>query len=131
MKTFLVFLIGAIVGVIGYQYYQRTQHPTLSQRADHAASTTREKAGELKDVVVEQSKKVGERVDDARIIAAIKSKYVLDKDLSALSISVGCKDGHVTLTGTVAADDLVARAVQLARDTNGVTGVTPMLTVKP
>lgn len=130
MKGFLIFLVGAIVGIAGYQYYQRTQHPTLSQRAGDVADTTKEKAGDFKDTVVEKSKAVGEKMDDARIVTAIKGKYVLDKDLSALAISVSCRDGHVTLTGTVASDALAVRAARLARETSGVTGVSTQLTVK-
>jgi osmotically-inducible protein OsmY len=130
MKTFLILLLGAALGIGGYLYYQRTQHPTISQRASDAVEVTREKAGEIKDTVVEQSRTVGERVDDARIITAIKGKYVLDKDLSVLSISVACKDGMVVLSGTAASDLLVGRAVRLAGETSGVKNVSSQLTVK-
>ena len=131
MKSFLLFLVGAILGIAGYQYYQRTQHPTVAQRAQDAADTTRDKAGELKDKVVAGTRTVGEKVDDARIIAAIKGKYVLDKDLSALAISVSCRDGYVSLTGSAATPELVSRAARLARETSGVTGVNSELTVRP
>ena len=130
MKTFLILLIGAALGIAGYMYYQRTQHPTLTQRAGDIGETTREKAGEIKDTVVEKSRAVGERVDDARIVTAIKGKYVLDKDLSALAISVSCKDGNVVLTGSAASDQLIARATQLARDTSGVKSVASQLMVR-
>jgi osmotically-inducible protein OsmY len=130
MKTFLILLVGVILGVLGYQYYQRTQHPTLAQRTGDVVDTTKEKAGELKDKVVEQSRTVGERVDDARIITAIKGKYVIDKDLSVLAISVSCTDGKVVLTGTVDSDALVAKAAKLARETSGVVGVSNRLTVR-
>lgn len=130
MKTFLILLLGAIIGIAGYQYYQRTQHPTLAQRTDDAVEATKDKAGDLKQTVVEKSKKVGETMDDTRITAAIKGKYLLDKELSTLAISVSCKDGHVMLTGSVASDDLAVRAARLARETSGVVGVTSRLTVK-
>lgn len=130
MKTFIVLVIGALLGVVGYQYYQRTQHPTLSQQAESAADATKHKAGDLKDTVVEKSKQVGETMDDARITTVIKGKYALDKDLSMLAISVSCTDGKVNLTGTVASDELAARAARLARETSGVTGVNAQLTVK-
>lgn len=130
MKTFILLLIGAILGIAGYHYYQRTYHPTLAQRADAAADTTKDKAGDFKDAVVEKSKKVGETMDDARITTAIKGKYIIDKDLSALAISVSCKDGHVLLTGSVASEELGARAARLARETSGVVGVTSRLVVK-
>src|SRR4051812_26842920 len=116
MKTLIVLLLGAVLGIAGYQYYQRTQHPTLAQKTDAAVETTKDKAGELKDTVVEQSKKVGGTMDDARITTEIKGKYLLDKDLSALAISVSCTNGHVTLRGSTASDELIARAARLARD---------------
>lgn len=130
MKTFLALILGAILGIAGYIYYQRTQHPTMAQRTEDAVDATRDKAGELKDRVVEGSRKVGERVDDARIVAAIKSKYVLDKDLSALAISVSCRDGQVLLTGSAGSDDLIARAIALAKETSGVAGVSSQLVVR-
>jgi osmotically-inducible protein OsmY len=130
MKSFIIFVIGLILGVVGYQYYQRTQHPTLSQQAGDAADATKEKAGELKDTVVEKSKQVGETMDDARITTVIKGKYALDKQLSMLAISVSCTDGNVSLTGTVASEELAARAARLARETSGVKGVNAQLTVK-
>jgi len=130
MKTFLVLLFGVALGVGGYMYYQRTQHPTLGQRVGDATETSREKAGEIKDKVVEKSKTVGEHIDDARIITAIKGKYVLDKDLSALAISVSCKDGFVTLTGSAGSDVLIAKARRLASETSGVKGVSAQLTVR-
>ena len=130
MKSFLILLLGAALGIGGYLYYQRTQHPTIKQRASDAVDVTKEKAGEIKDTVVEKSRTVGERVDDARIITAIKGKYVLDKDLSVLAISVSCKDGMVVLSGTAASDELVGRAVRLAGETSGVKNVASQLTVK-
>jgi osmotically-inducible protein OsmY len=130
MKTFIILVIGVLLGVVGYQYYQRTQHPTLSQKAEAAADATKHKAGDFKDVVVEKSKQVGETMDDARITTVIKGKYALDKELSMLAISVSCTDGKVSLTGTVASEELAARAARLARETGGVTGVNSQLTVK-
>lgn len=130
MKTFIVFLLGAVLGVLGYQYYERTQHPTLTQRAGDAADATRDKAADLRETVVEKSKAAGEKLDDARIIAAIKGKYVMDKELSALAISVSCTDGHVTLAGSLESEALVARAVKLARETSGVSNVSSQLKVR-
>ena len=130
MKTFLVLLFGAALGIGGYMYYQRTQHPNLKQRASDAVDVTKEKAGEIKDAVVDKSHGVGERVDDARIITTIKGKYVLDKDLSALAISVSCKDGNVILTGSADSAELILRAQRLASETSGVRNVASQLTVK-
>jgi len=130
MKTFILLVIGAIIGLVGYHYYQRFQHPTLAQQAGAAADATKETAGSFKDTVVAKSKQVGETMDDARITTVIKGKYTLDKDLSVFAISVSCTDGKVLLTGTVASDELAARAARLARETGGVVGVNAQLVVK-
>jgi osmotically-inducible protein OsmY len=73
----------------------------------------------------------GERIADARVTAVVKAKYVLDADLSAIDIGVECKDGEVTLTGTVASPGLIGRAIALALDTNGVRHVVSKLAVQP
>ncbi len=76
-------------------------------------------------------RQVAEGTSDMRIIAVIKAKYTLDDHLSAWNISVGCKDGHVTLTGTVSSAELLGRAIVLALDTDGVIDVDSSLRVKP
>lgn len=81
-------------------------------------------------VVRENSHEAGSKLDDARIITIIKSRYFLDKDLSAVDIHVDCHDGYVTLSGTVPNDALVGKAVVLALDTGGVRNVTARLSAR-
>jgi osmotically-inducible protein OsmY len=130
MKKLLLLLVGAVIGIVAYRYYQRSQHPTIEQRAEGAVSATKDKAGAIKEAVAEQSKKVGETMDDAWITTTIKGKYLLDKELSVLAISVSCRDGHVSLAGTVSSAALAARAARLAHETSGVVGVNSQLVVK-
>lgn len=68
---------------------------------------------------------------NARIVTVIKTKFALDKELSARSISIDCDSGQVTLVGTVASNALIAKAVGLALDTDGVAHVTAKLAVSP
>ena len=82
------------------------------------------------EVVRSKAAVAGDRISDARIVTVLKAKYVLDRDLSALDISVDCRDGHVTLTGTVASPDLVGKAVAIALDTSGVTHVVARLSTE-
>ncbi|MFT3783030.1 MAG: BON domain-containing protein [Nibricoccus sp.] len=65
---------------------------------------------------------------NARIIAMIKAKYTLDKELSARAIEVDCEAGQVTLRGNVANTELIAKAVAIAMDTDGVVKVKSLLT---
>ena len=82
------------------------------------------------EVVRTKAAAVGDRIGDARVVAVVKAKYVLDRDLSALDINIDCRDGEVTLHGTVATPELVGRATALALDTDGVHRVTSKLKVK-
>lgn len=81
-------------------------------------------------VVREKARTAGERIDDARVVAMIKGKLALDKDLSALDIKVTCDNGNVVLLGTVASESLAARAVDMAKNTDGVTSVQSQLTTR-
>ena len=73
----------------------------------------------------------GGSINDARIVAQINAKLVLDADLSARAIDVDCSGGRVTLRGTVPSEALLGRAVALALDTSGVANVASKVSVKP
>lgn len=81
-------------------------------------------------VARENTARLREKAVDARIVAMIKAKFVLDRDLSANAITVESTDGDVTLGGTVPAENLIGKAVALAMDTDGVHHVTARLTVQ-
>ena len=155
MKTLIVLLLGAALGIVGWRYYERTQNPTLAQRVEDVTDKTRDAAGKAKDavagkaeganltaenikeelaktgqVVRSKARIVGERIDDARIVAVINGKYVVEKNLSTLAINVDCRDGQVRLTGSVDSPELIGRAVTLAIETSGVHHVVSQLVVK-
>lgn len=79
----------------------------------------------------EMGTKAASTFDSAMITTAIKAKYVADSDLSALKIGVTTDKGVVTLDGSVASVELIAKAVAHALDTDGVTEVVSLLTVVP
>ena len=155
MKAIFFLLIGAVLGIIGWRYYQRSQNPTLGQRVEHLADKTKEAAGDAKDaiagkaedwnltpdsireelartgrVVRSKARDMGDRMDDARIVAVIKGKFVVEKDLSAFAINVDCRDGAVHLSGSVTSTEQIGRAVTLALQTAGVQDVVSQLVVK-
>ncbi len=80
-------------------------------------------------VVRTKAQAVGEKIADGRIVTVIKAKYVIDRDLSAIDISVDSQDGAVALGGTVASPELIGKAIALALDTDGVRGVTSKIAV--
>ncbi len=104
---------------------------TLAEKAKEWHLTPDDLKRELQEggkIVREKAGVAGGKITDARIIAVIKSKYVLDRDLSAMDIKVNAINGHVTLTGAVASADLVSKAITHAMDTDGVVSVTSNLT---
>ena len=74
---------------------------------------------------------VADAASDARIVTTIKAKYAADADLSVWKISVSSDQGHVTLTGTVSAEENIGEAVAAALEVDGVRDVTSTLAVKP
>ncbi len=129
-RKLIILLLGIALGAAGWHLYQHTFQPTVAQRAGDLAGRTREAAAETKDQSAASARALGENLGDAGIVALIKGKYLLDKDLSALAISVECSHGKVMLTGTAESPERIARAVEIARQTKGVTDVTSRLTVK-
>lgn len=66
-------------------------------------------------------------VDDATVIADVKSKLVADQQLRAVVVTV--KDGSVELRGTVPTADARQRALDVVRQSDGVTQVVDRLTI--
>lgn len=69
-------------------------------------------------------------LSSAALTAKIKSKMALDDTVRALSIDVDTTGTAVTLSGAVHSEAERARALQLARETDGVTSVTDRLVIK-
>lgn len=85
-------------------------------------------------IVREKSREMGtnfpENFSDVTIIAKIKAKYTLDRELSGWNIIVGCENGHVTLSGKVDSPEHIGRAVVIALDAEGVVDVVSTLSVR-
>jgi hyperosmotically inducible protein len=74
--------------------------------------------------------KTGEAITDAWITAKVKWFFVGEDSLKGSDISVDTSNHVVTLKGTVASAAGKTRAVQLTKETDGVTRVDDQLTVK-
>ena len=70
-----------------------------------------------------------QQLADAALTAKIKSKMALDDSIEARRIDVDTNGTVVTLSGTVRSAQEKAKALQLARDTAGVTSVVDRLSV--
>jgi osmotically-inducible protein OsmY len=91
----------------------------------------REAAAAVGQKTAEAANKAGELMADGALTAKIKSKMALDDSVRARNIDVTTNDHVVTLAGIVQSVAEHDRAVQLARETNGVTRVIDKLTVRP
>lgn len=67
---------------------------------------------------------------EGSLTAKIKAKMALDDTVKALAIDVDTNGSVVTLTGTVHSEAERAKAIQLARETAGVTTVNDRLVIK-
>jgi hyperosmotically inducible protein len=68
-------------------------------------------------------------VDDASITARVKTTLLNDSQLNATKIDISTSNGVVTMTGSVRSQSEQERAIQLARQVNGVRDVKANLRV--
>lgn len=139
-RSILILFFVTLIGVIVWRYYQPAEDPAVGQRVEAGAAKAedwklspeniKEELKRTGRVVRSKARVIGEHIDDARIITVIKGKYVMDKNLSVLAISVACRDGQVTLSGSAPSVELIGRAVELALQTGGVQNVESLLVVK-
>ena len=143
MKALLFFILGVFAGGYAVHWYEaREGRENLSEPAPSAAVATHLRDWHLtsEDIRADLARTgqvfrakaavAGEKISDVRILAVIKSKYILDRDLSAREIAVDVNDGAVVLSGSVSSDALVGRATALALETDGVRNATSRLAVE-
>ena len=76
------------------------------------------------------SRSLGERIDDATITMKVKSRLLDDPSVKGLKIDVDTRDGVVYLTGSVRSESEKDKAIELAKNTEGVRDVQANLTIK-
>jgi hyperosmotically inducible protein len=94
----------------------------VGDKAGDAASRAGDKIGDAADKTVDAAA-------DAGITTKVKTKFLADTTISGLKIDVDTKDNVVTLSGTVPTAAEKRRAVEVARDTDGVKSVVDRLKV--
>ena len=92
--------------------------------------SAREVGAEVGEKVAEGANQAQRIADNGAITARIKSKMALDEIVEAADIDVDTSNGVVTLTGSVASAAERQRALQLARETQGVSSVIDRLDVR-
>ena len=93
--------------------------------AEKTVSGTKKAAGATKDVF----SKSGEKITDGWITRRIKTKYTADETLKASSINVDTVDHVVTLRGAVPTEAARTKALDMAKEVEGVDRVVDALKV--
>ena len=126
----LIGVIAILVGVwafLGYRWSGDREADRGAIATSGRAETARERGAEIGAAVGSAAARLGDAVSDGAITAKIKSKMALDDTIKARDIKVSTKDAVVTLSGQVGSAAERDRAVQLARETEGVKSVTDHL----
>jgi hyperosmotically inducible protein len=140
----VVIVVGAAAFLLGYRWGGgRSQATTTSEpaarpetavgtrgdRVDTTRERAREAGAEIGEKVAVGAQKASETLEEAGLTAKVKSKIALDDTLDGSRIHVTTDDSRVTLTGTVINDAQHRRALDLARETEGVSTVVDHLSV--
>jgi osmotically-inducible protein OsmY len=131
----VIVLVGLAAFFLGYRWANgRVERPgaapvgTIGRDVD--TSKARETGAKVGEKVAVAANEVGDALADGQLTAKIKSKMTLDDLVQARTIDVDTRDGQVTLTGRVRSESERQRALQLARETNGVRSVVDRLVVQ-
>jgi len=154
MKVFFAVLLGIVIGALVVWFYQGDQNKS---RPEKFGDQIKESTQSARDAIASQWNKlnteditnelartgrvirekahaagqaIADATADARITAAIKAKLAADSGLASFSISVNTTDGTVTLAGSVATAEHIAKAISIAEEVDGVTKVISTLQIK-
>src|SRR5215208_6697 len=138
IRRLLLLAIVGFAGVAAYAYWSDNGAALREKAVDLAKAAARREAGNIAskaaDTASDTAAKLGDKlsnsVTDGTLTAKIKSKMALDDHVKARGINVDTADSVATLTGIVASADERRRALQLARDTEGITRVVDKLEVR-
>ena len=141
MRAILLTLLILVGAFVAYSYWSSNPNwrSPFSDRSTNSVGTSgtidtqkaREKGAELGEKAAAAANKVGETVNEAAITTKIKAKMALDDTVKARTIGVSTTGTAVTLSGTVRTPAEHARALALARETDGVTKVIDRIVVQP
>jgi osmotically-inducible protein OsmY len=131
----LVVLVGAAGFFLGWwgnnHLYPASRTAPAVGTAGHVdAEKAREAGAAVGEKTAEAANRASQILADGALTAKIKSKMALDDLVQARSIDVSTTNHIVTLRGTVRSVAEHDRAVQLAKETAGVTQVIDKLAVR-
>lgn len=120
-----------LLGWWGNGRVHRPDQPAPVATSGHVdQQRAREVGAEVGEKTATAAERVGDALSDAGLTAKIKSKMALDDSVRARAIDVTTKNHVVTLSGAVRSQAEHDRAVQLAKETAGVTSVVDRLALQ-
>lgn len=129
----LVILVGVGAFLLGYWgsggRVLPKDPPSIGTTGRIDTEKAKDVGAELAAKSAEAANKAGALLNDGAVTAKIKSKMALDELVKARSIDVTTTNHVVTLQGTVGSVSEHDRAVQLAKETAGVTQVVDKLQI--
>lgn len=136
LRVLLVILlvVGLAAFFVGYRWGDRgaaTQPGETTGTGGQVVDTdaARETGAQIGERVATGANQAQRMATDAGLTAKIKAKMALDDTIEAARIDVDTANGVVTLSGSVRSETERQRALQLARETAGVTSVNDRLSV--
>jgi hypothetical protein len=129
----VVILVALGAFFIGYRWGDNTVEDrsvgTTGVADEVDAGRARQTGAAVGETVAEGANKAQRAMADASLTTKIKAKMALDDTIEALDIDIDTDGTTVTLTGTVGSEAQRSRALQLARETEGVASVVDRLRV--
>jgi osmotically-inducible protein OsmY len=136
LKLILVVIVIAAVGAffLGYRWGDRDgsviDRPVGTTGTDQIdIDRARETGAEIGERVARGAETAERAASAAALTSKIKAKMALDERVAAASIDVDTRGSVVTLSGNVGSQAERVRAVELARETEGVTSVVDQMTL--
>ena len=139
MKALLMCVLLVVAGIVAFNYWNgvpllsdpRTGRPAaVGTSGTVDVNAARERGAEVGEKVAVAAAKVRDEAQDAALTSKIKAKMVLDDTIKARSIDVTTEGTTVSLSGVVRSAAERDRALQLARETAGVTQVIDRLKIE-
>jgi hyperosmotically inducible protein len=125
----LIILVGVGGFLLGWWTYRPEDGPAVGTTGSAEVERAREIGAQVGEKTAQAADQARRAVSEGTLTAKIKSKMALDDLVKASAIDVDTSNGVVTLSGTVATEAERQRAVQLARETEGVRSVQDRLRV--
>lgn len=133
LLVIVLVLVGIGAFFVGYRWGTPDREPASDRPVGTSGvdtSRARKTGAEIGEKVAIGANKAERTLEDAQLTAKIKSKMALDDRVSAIAIDVDTDAGVVTLSGRVRSTAEHDRAVQLARETEGVRRVIDRLGIR-